>query len=257
MINLRDPTSSHGLEILYEDKELFSVNKPALIHSVELPPSYEESEDEGEAHSGSVAGKLLPLFPELGTVSPQVGDAGLVQRLDFETSGLLLGAKTRATWERVREAFKHRGAEKHYLVVLSGNLRSSSSIDAPIGSPYRRAGKVRVYLPGKKQAGKNRAQEAQSDFFPIARDPKGNWTLARVEARTGRRHQVRAHAAALGHPLLGDSLYGSTALFEVKGEKIPSFALHAARLELEGVGTFEAPCPAYFGPFLAAVKGKR
>lgn len=256
MQTLKETAHIHGLEVLHEDESIFAVSKPALIHSVELASGGEADlpdEDTPPVVSGSVAGKLLSALPELSAVAPHSGDAGLVQRLDFETSGVLLGAKNQETWTRLREAFKQGQAEKRYLVVLEGKLASASSIDAPIGSPYRRASKVRAYVPGKKQAGKERAQPAESHFKPVAWDPAGAWTLAEVETPTGRRHQVRVHAAALGHPLLGDSLYGSKATLQSGETGAPPFALHAASLELGGVGSFEAPRPGYFVPYL----GKR
>jgi 23S rRNA pseudouridine1911/1915/1917 synthase len=253
MQNLKETAPIHGLVVLHEDANLFAIIKPALIHSVELPRLGDVAQDEdegGEADSKSVAGLLLAGLPELGGVAPQTGDAGLVQRLDFETSGVLVGAKNKETWNRIREAFKQGLAEKRYLVVLEGRLESQISIDAPIGSPYRRASKVRAYVAGKKQAGRERAQPAESHFTSLVRDPHGAWTLAEVEASTGRRHQVRVHAAALGHPLLGDALYGSKGNLLNPGEGIPPFALHAASLKIAGVGAFEAPTPPYFAPYL-------
>lgn len=245
--------ASVGLELIFEDDDVFVLNKPALLHSVELPKFEDDVEEEGS--NDSVAARLLSIAPDLARCSESPGDAGLVQRLDFETSGVLMGAKNSSSWSQLRESFRSGQARKSYLVLLEGRMESPRNIEAPIGSPYRRASKVRVYLPGKKIAGRDRAQDAATAFIPISWAPQGEWTLARVEASTGRRHQVRAHAGALGYPLVGDALYGSKGSLPSQGEGIPPFILHAAQLELgqrqpgKAVAgqrrKFEAPSPPY------------
>jgi 23S rRNA-/tRNA-specific pseudouridylate synthase len=230
-------------EVVWEDDSLFVLNKPSLIHSSGLSTP-KELAGPSELSHGSVAETLLALLPELGAVSETKNDAGLAQRLDFETSGILIGAKSRNTWLALREQFHLGTVTKTYRVLLEGALPGRLVIDAPIGSPYRRGKKVRVYLPDRPSRGVNRSQAAQTIFNVQTNGPgttpsdNSPWTIALAVTSTGRRHQVRAHAAALGYPLVGDSLYGSNSTLDDISPALaaeipkPSFLLHAEMVQL-------------------------
>lgn len=211
------------------------------MHSVKLPKS---------GGGPAIADRLLGWWPHLATVSEKPEDAGLIHRLDQGTSGLLIAAKSRRVWLALRQALVAGELSKRYTVVLDGIMHESQTVTNFLGSPYRRGRKVRAY-----ERPAPRTLPATSRFTPIAIDRSANITLAMVEAPTARRHQVRAHAALLGCPLLGDTLYGSTRRLDhvfrtVPPENAAGFCLHAGAISLEhprtgGTLSFVAPPPEY------------
>ena len=208
--------------ILFEDDTLWLLHKPGGIHTVAHT---------AEDSAGSIGAHLLEVAPSLSAVSDRPGDAGLVNRLDFGTSGILIGAKTRSAWEVLRADIQGGRVSKRYLAVVEGVLSGIVERADFIGSPYRRAKKVRVY---DSMPGDGRALSAHSIFTSRETNEPRNVSLVEILAPTARRHQIRAHASRLGHPLLGDALYGSTrSLAELFAPAVtPEFMLHAYMVEL-------------------------
>ncbi|RIL04767.1 MAG: hypothetical protein DCC75_12310 [Proteobacteria bacterium] len=204
------------LTFIYEDEYFFALNKPALLHSVKNPRSKESS----------LADLIIDIHPTWAKSSPRAGDAGLVNRLDKMTSGILIGAKTPEAWQALHELWRRGGVSKSYLAILEGDLPEKKVVSGYIGSSGRSARKVRVFQ--RKPGGGVRALPAESVFEPVK--PLGfcSCTLAKVTANTGRRHQIRAHAAKIGAPLLGDTLYGSKRQAPETGSALPEFFLHAS-----------------------------
>ncbi len=167
-------------------------------------------------------------------------------RLDRETSGVVLFAKTRSAGSRLQRAIEHRQVEKLYLAILTGELRAPLVVDRPLGPDPESA----VMMKQRVAEG---GAPAVTEFTPLAAG--GGYTLARVTPRTGRLHQIRAHAAAIGHPLAGDKLYGGdeTLYLEFVREgfterlaralPLPRHALHAAELRFPLLPAFRAPFP--------------
>lgn len=240
--------ASPALTILFQNDDLFVVLKPAGIHSVSHP-------DETKI---TLARQLIEAAPALASVALKQTDAGLVQRLDFETSGALLGAKRRAAWEALRALLQEGAIHKSYLIVTEGEFPAQREIDSYLGNPNRRGSTTRVYTsdPGKRA----RALPAHSSFRRISYLPELDVSLVRVTAPTARRHQVRAHSAHCGHPLVGDARYGARRSVNEIGpgfEHAPSFLLHAEMLEFVPPGrkdllTVHAPLPGYFPKFEGA-----
>ena len=212
--NISHPSRLH---FLYDDGDIFALDKPAGIHSVMQRSS----------HHPSIAEALLIERPTLAAAAPTREDAGLVNRLDHDTSGILLGATTKNCWQSFSKLLKASGIKKEYLVILEGTLTNPSTIRGWIGSPYRRGSKVRVYdaMPPPSV----RALAATTTVYPLYFDSATDTTLARVDCAVARRHQVRAHCAAMGFPLLGDSLYGATRTLSVVAppDEQRLFFLHA------------------------------
>jgi 23S rRNA pseudouridine1911/1915/1917 synthase len=225
VIDLRS-VCAPSLSLLYENDACYVLNKPSAIHSVSLP------DDEKD----TVAARLLALAPQLGKVGDKPSDAGLLQRLDFETSGVLLGAKSTEAWMSLREQLHAGLMSKYYVALVEGKFAAQRNINTYIGSPNRRATKVKVF--GEKPRDKDRALPARSQFSLIHYFDQANVSLVRVQAHTARRHQVRAHASFAGHSLVGDALYGSTQSTEslahllslATREAVPTFLLHAERI---------------------------
>ncbi|MCB0340254.1 MAG: RluA family pseudouridine synthase [Bdellovibrionales bacterium] len=234
----------NNLEILYEDEFLFAINKPAEIHSVMLEQS----------DSPSIAQILIESDPLWGEVSSKIEDAGLVNRLDFETSGILLAAKSKQIWIDLRATILSESVYKSYVALVEGHLCGQHEIDNFIGTSARRAKKVKVFL--KEPRKKDRALPAKSEFVSLRYVEHFDATFVRAIIYCARRHQVRAHAQFLNHPLLGDELYGSTRnLTETIGAKSPGFFLHGERMKFvhpvsNEIVDISAPIPDWTKPFL-------
>lgn len=186
---------SFELSILDADDVLVFADKPAHRPSHPLQP--------GE--TGTVANALVARFPEMAEASEDPREGGLCHRLDVETSGVILGARTRAAWTTVREAFGARGGvDKRYWALVSGPIADEGEIDLPLRHHPRHPDRVEA-----DPSGGPGAREAVSEFRVLARS--GELSLVEVKILTGVLHQVRAHLASVGAPLVGDELYGGRA----------------------------------------------
>jgi 23S rRNA pseudouridine1911/1915/1917 synthase len=195
-----------ALDVVYEDDAILVLDKPAglVVH-----PG-------NGRHEGTLLNALLHHAGDLA----RVPRAGIVHRLDKDTSGLIVVAKTlEARTDLVRQ-LQARTVTREYLAVAHGDFTGDTLVDAPIGRhPVRRT--TMAVVPGGKPA---RTRISVVERFAFA-------TLVRCRLDTGRTHQIRVHLAALGHPLVGDPTYGSRRA--ISG--VPPFsrqALHAARLAL-------------------------
>jgi len=203
------------VKIIYEDENLLAINKPAgvVIHgSCNLKQE-------------TLVDWLLKNYPEIkgvGDLPAQAGDSerpGIVHRLDKDTSGVLLIAKNQKSFEWLKNKFINREIRKKYLVLVRGIIKDNNGvIDLPIGrskTPLKR-------LASEKARGKLR--EAITEYKVIKRFDK--YTLVEAFPKTGRTHQIRAHFKAIGHPVVGDKLYGKL------DAKLSRQFLHAQYLEL-------------------------
>lgn len=204
-----------ALTYLYKDGDIFAVYKPAGAHSVQLRMG----------GGWSIADDLLRENPSLAQASEKSGDAGLVNRLDEETSGILLGATSRSIWQKLFEQALRGDVHKKYAMLVDGKVAKDFSITSFIGSPHRGAKKVKVYE--KPPPSWARALKGTTSYKPHLYIPLHNSTILVANASPARRHQVRAHAAHLGVPLSGDSLYGSTKPLPPIVKSSRRFFLHA------------------------------
>jgi len=231
------PNPALGLDVLYEEAGFVAVNKPAGLPSHPL----------GAGESDTVASAILARYPECAGASEDPLEGGLAHRLDVGTSGVLLAARTRQDWRALREVLARGACEKTYLAEVVGTLATPPEqgplvIDAPIGRRGRRSagvtvGQGRGLLPARTEI--------------RARARRGETTLVEAHLSHGRAHQVRAHLAHVGHPVLGDAIYATpeaAALAERLG--IDGFRLHA--LEIRFAHPFSgralviaAPAPAW------------
>ncbi|MDC0714935.1 RluA family pseudouridine synthase [Stigmatella sp. ncwal1] len=202
------PDTDFPLVVLHEDAALVVVDKPAGRPSHPLRA--------GE--TGTVANALVARYPECAQASEDSREGGLCHRLDIETSGVLLAARTREAWQRMRTAFGGREVDKHYVALVTGPLADEGEIEIPLRHHPRHPDRVEPALPGEEGA-----REAHSLFQVQARS--GDFSLVEVRILTGVLHQVRAHLAGIGAPLVGDSLYGGR---EESG--LSRFFLHARAL---------------------------
>jgi 23S rRNA pseudouridine1911/1915/1917 synthase len=190
------------LRIVHLDEQLAVVDKPAglVVHPA---PS----------HTGPT------LVDELAEILGGGGDPerpGIVHRLDKGTSGLLVVARDDATHAALQEAVRRREVERIYLALAGGRLASrTGTIDAPIGRAARQ--RHRMAVSGAA------SREARTHFEALELLPRDTYLEARLE--TGRTHQIRAHFAAIGHPLTGDTTYGGAERYDLRRQ-----FLHAPRL---------------------------
>jgi 23S rRNA pseudouridine1911/1915/1917 synthase len=194
-----------ALRVVHLDEALAVVDKPAglVVHPA---PS----------HRGST------LVDELGEIlggGPDPERPGIVHRLDKGTSGLLVVARDEQTHAALQEQVRRRDVERVYLALAGGRLSSrTGTIDAPIGRASRR--RHRMAVSGAA------ARKARTHFAVIELLPRETYLEARLE--TGRTHQIRAHFAAIGHPLTGDETYGGARRYGLERQ-----FLHAHRLSFD------------------------
>jgi len=205
------------LEIIYEDESLIAINKPVglLVH-----PSHNEK-------SGTLLNGLAYYFWK--TAGEPIRP-GLVHRLDRNTSGVIVLAKTPRAHRTLSKHFRERWVKKFYLALVSGRVEADNGeIDAPIGSKEGPNVWPRWQIMNEKEGGKPAKTK-----YRIIRRFAGN-TLLELEPQTGRTHQLRIHCNLIGHPIVGDPIYrpvgiGSDPL--VARYKIKHHLLHASQLIL-------------------------
>ena len=183
-----DPAVPVTVLLLYE--AFVAVDKPAGF----------PSQPQAAGEIGTMANGLAARFPECASASPDPREGGLVHRLDTGTSGVLIAARTAAAWTSLRAAMSEAGCEKTYLAEVVGAPADVGESHAPIGRVGRRGARVRVDGGGRNPL------PAHTTWEAIER--RKETTLLRVRLTKGRTHQVRAHLAAAGHPIVGDDLYG-------------------------------------------------
>ena len=191
-----------GVALVHSDDALAVVDKPAglVVHAA-------------PGHRGET---LVDVLGELLGGGEDPVRPGIVHRLDRDTSGLMVVARTNAAHRALAAAIKAREVRREYLALVTGRPRSrSGTIDAPLGRDYRK--------PERRAVGGRGSRAARTHFEVI--EPAGPDTVVRVRLETGRTHQIRAHFAAIGHPVVGDSRYGGVA-----GHGLHRQFLHSTRL---------------------------
>ncbi|MEO7669984.1 MAG: RluA family pseudouridine synthase, partial [Polyangia bacterium] len=207
---LPDPALS--ITVVYEDQNVVAIDKPAGIPSHPLR----------SGERGTAANALVARFPDCASASIDPREGGLGHRLDTGTSGVLIAARNRQAWLALRRSLGANDCEKSYLCEVWGRPAETGSIDAEIGRHGRRGRIVRVGGGGRQP------RPAETSWRVLG------WTArsALVEARlhAGRAHQVRAHLAAAGFPLVGDDRYGTVEAVVAGSTSagLPRLHLHAA-----------------------------
>src|ERR1039458_2584829 len=256
------------LDVIYEDADLAVVNKPAgmMVHAG-------SGQNEDARSRGTLVNALLYRFKKLSATGGDLRP-GIVHRLDKDTSGLIVVAKNDRAHAALAEMFSSRQIKKTYIALVQGTVeRAKGTINANVGrDPLRRTRMT-------AQPNEN-ARSAVSHYEVVRRltNRFGKFTLVRVRIETGRTHQIRVHMASIGHPVVGDTLYGGSGQLtdQVASQAATSKAarrkanperlrlgrnfLHAARLEFAHPNRgkllqLEAPLPEELESFLDRLEG--
>ena len=218
------------LDIVYEDEALLVVNKPAgmVVHPAPGHPG------------GTLVNAVLAHCPELAAGG---GDRpGIVHRLDRDTSGLILVAKSERVRRALQRQFKERQVHKVYLALLDGHLQPAwGRIEAAVGRHPHHRQRMAILAGGREAVTEYRVLEQYAHLVGPA---AGEYTLVEAQPATGRTHQIRVHLASIGHPVVGDTVYGK----RKSSLPVPRQFLHAQRLGFRHPLTaqrleLEAPLP--------------
>ena len=225
------------LEVVHEDDDILVIDKPAglVVHP----------------GSGNWSGTLLNALLRHAPALAGVPRAGIVHRLDKQTSGLLVVAKTLTAQVELVRQLQARSITREYVTLVHGAVLREGAVDAPVGRHPVQRTRMAVVAGGKP---------ARTYFFPLEHGE--NWSRLRCRLETGRTHQIRVHLHSIGHPVIGDPVYRSTRAAGRSPEAARAFsrqALHAMRLCLLHPGTskkleFESHLPADMAELLASLK---
>jgi 23S rRNA pseudouridine1911/1915/1917 synthase len=227
------------IDVVYEDEHLLVVDKPAGMVVHPAPGNW----------SGTLVNALIGRGGALSQQDSEGNErAGIVHRLDKETSGLLIVAKTEDAHRRVSSAIAHRRVTRRYAVMIWGHLdQDHITIDKPIARDPRDRKRMAIVNTGKP---------AKTDFQRLGRFGAGD--LLRAHLHTGRTHQIRVHLASIGHPVMGDDTYGGGGGRRLAELPPKRHFLHAAWLQFRHPITgetldFRSPLPDDLKRSLAAV----
>jgi len=214
-------------DLLYEDDQILVINKPSglVVH-----PG-------AGVRSGTLVNGLLYRYPEIKLVGSPARP-GIVHRLDKETSGAMVVARSQVAYQALRQQFEERKIKKFYLALALGRFKQKKGIiDLPLGRHVHHRQKISV---------KTRKPRVAITHYEVLEEFKGTSFLM-LKPLTGRTHQLRVHLSAIGHPLVGDSRYGGGGKKQLV--KCPRLFLHAWRIALQHPVSgqeveFECPLPA-------------
>src|SRR5579859_1075856 len=225
------------LEVEYEDDAILVIDKPAglVVHP----------------GSGNWSGTLLNALLRHAPALAGVPRAGIVHRLDKQTSGLLVVAKTIPAQVDLVRQLQSRTVTREYVAIVHGDVLREGVVDAPIGRHPVHRTRMAVVARGKP---------AKTYYFPV--EHGSGWSRLRCRLDSGRTHQIRVHLSSIGHPLIGDQVYAAArrkAVLPDAALVFPRQALHAARLALIHPGTgeelfWESPLPRDIAGLLDALR---
>ncbi len=225
-----------NIDVVYEDAELLVVHKPAgeLTH-----PDRSEQRD-------TLIGRVHAYLYRRGELDSPVFLPAPANRLDRNTSGLVLIGKTAGMLHQLNQWIKNRQLDKYYITIIEGKLSGSGTISGLVERDEG-SNRTRVVRANEQRREEGAARKAATTNYEVLQTSSA-YSLVEVELISGRTHQIRAHFQSIGHPLLGDIKYGGHALGELNHQ-----LLHAWRIELPDGRTFRAPLPQQFRAVLKRV----
>ncbi len=224
--DLRAVPAEGALHVVYEDEHLVALVKPPGMPTYPLRA--------GEV--GTLANLVVSKYPECARIGKDPREAGFAHRLDADTSGLLIAARTSDAWTALRAAFASGNIQKTYLAVVEGR---------PIGSECE----VELLQDGKRVRVDYAGLEAYTTWEELVRTDA--FTLLSCQAHTGRMHQVRAHLSHCGSPIAGDLLYEGTVQEGLSGHFLHGSELHLSHPVTNEPLSLKAPLPKERAAWLA------
>ena len=214
------------LDIIYEDDDLAVINKPQGMVVHPAPGSYDHT----------LVNALLYHLKNLSDINGVIRP-GIVHRLDKDTSGLLVVAKNNEAHINLQEQIASKAAKRYYVALVDGVVNRDEGV---INTLIDRSKKDRKMMSVSNDTGR----VAITHFKVLERFPR--YTLMEYELKTGRTHQIRVHSKFIGHPVVGDPVYGGSNKFNLNGQLLHAFKLVLTHPKTGEVMTFEAPIPKYF-----------
>ncbi len=212
------PDPEVRFEVRHEDPAVLVVDKPAGVPTHPLRPD----------ELGTLANGLVARYPETRDVGYRKREPGVLHRLDTDTSGLVVVARNAAAFDALRDSMRAGKVTKRYLALVEGRIAAEGSIDIPL-VPHRKDPKrVEAVTEHVRLRAGTKTHPALTRYRPVR--PLGDFTLVEVELESAFRHQVRVHLAAIGHPLVGDTLYRGPRLPDDLGVKLERHFLHASEV---------------------------
>jgi len=238
------------LEIIYEDDDLAVINKPArmMVHAG-------SGATDDARNRGTLVNALLHHFGKLSAIGGELRP-GIVHRLDKATSGLILVAKNDESHRKLAMQFSRREAKKTYIALVHGWMKQDrGTISSSISRDRIRRTRMTTRRPGGREAVTHYTVQRRID------SKFGKFTLLELRIDTGRTHQIRVHLASLGHPVVGDTLYGAPRELRSRNSEAAALSrnfLHAAALQFHHPRTgtalsLSSPLPEDLSQFLGRV----
>ncbi len=230
------PAPEAELSVRFESPAVLVVDKPAGQPTAPIR----------SGEKNTLANALLGKYPELAGVGYSSREPGLLHRLDTDTSGLVVVARSPEAFEQLKAALKEGRIHKKYLLVCAGEgLADGGTIAFPIANHPKDQRRVLACVH-PRDVMRYSPRPAETTFRVVRR--AGEWALVEVEVSRALRHQIRSHFAAIEHPLVGDALYGGPTV-----ERLGRHALHASRVAFDGPAALRFDVESSLPPELAAL----
>ncbi len=225
------------IDVIYEDDDVAVINKAQGMVVHPAPGSYDNT----------LVNALLFRLKSLSSING-VARPGIVHRLDKDTSGLLVVAKNDEAHVSLQSQIASKEAKRYYIALVDGVINKDEGvIDTNIDRSQKDRKMMAVCREGK-------GRRAITYYKVLER--LGGYTLVEYELKTGRTHQIRVHSKHIGHPIVGDSVYGGSTSLYNQGQLLHAFRLQFAHPSTKELMTFEAPLPNYFADILEKLRNK-
>ncbi|MFH1653915.1 MAG: pseudouridine synthase [Pseudomonadota bacterium] len=206
------------LKIIHIDNDIIVIEKPAGVPTLSSPKGRDDS----------LAQMLLEKYEELRDIEPR-GEAGLIQRLDNDTSGLIIAARNQSSYDALSKASKNGEIKKVYLALVHGLTPQKDVVDKPIAHHPRKKDRM-VVCNSAAEKTEWKGRDAKTEFVALSYykdkiDPTKTYTLLRVTIKKGARHQIRVHLASAGYPLVGDKIYSKKSNPELQRHLLHSYGV--------------------------------
>lgn len=226
------------IDVVYEDSDVILINKPKgmVVHPA------------AGHYTGTLVNALMYHCKDDLSGINGVMRPGIVHRIDMDTTGILIVCKNDFSHNCIANQLKEHSIHRKYYAIVHGNLKmDEGTIDAPIG---------RHPVERKKMAIVSNGKHAVTHYKVIERF--GNYTWVECQLETGRTHQIRVHMQSIGHPLLGDMVYGpSKCPFHLQGQTLHAYTLGFIHPRTNEFLSFEVPLPQYFEKLVNSLRNKK